>query len=1162
MPLDRGRHAAQNRSNIGVPGMSVVHEVQDIASADPYHPPTIVALSDDFRSETARRDAGANAGGDQTEFGTNTTPVLFNSHIAAASRGSDFEIDNESNLLDLVMAAGGSIRLTNCLRKMSQISGFPIQTVGDYLVDPALAEGQLKKVKGFGEKCFRELAGIVQAETAFAPVKPPFEKVVEPVGLAQIESISVDDPSLIRLYPTRIGNALLSLSKAHRLRSSTIVDALANVDELSELLFKQRGIGTGSVQKFWSVLSNQLGQCTADRTINAGRRIDDPSLMDLYPTRIYRHLRSLPSADLLRSMTVDTVLNDEKSIAEALRRIRGMGLRSIARFFQVLRNDHNVADTSDHSPVTPVGGMRLDIPALSVEMGEFAVLLDMEVPRDSESCTAKELLPESRKIALDQGAIVSLASDAMDWLQATGNRYCVAGCSSSMSLGSATPDLKLAICVCVLNDPSSAKLDIESICYLLGLTSALESASTPFSQLCRFLHSGDDQLGEQLFAFLVQTYSVDSGTSCLLNNKMPSSQLLEVMLRHLDSREAIVVQMREGLFSEPPLTLEATGDFIRRTRERVRQIKRKADTKLRALAKAFRVEELLHARRELIFRAASHGADWIHMDQLQSAVRDRMCREDRYLLELVGINVLNWFKAQYDRLGPMLCANSECLRRTRKTLDECRRNLSSHDGVAAIVRPDPLLPSLHKTHPKAIADCLGFEGCSVITYENNLYVVSRDNVANRAKAIAPSLFDARFWLSTNEILLAASPANVGATVTREIQNLIRGNPTKYRHLHGFGWLSLERVRSQLPEFDGKLSPAPMLDLPLGSIHSYCAKATIENQLVEFVVEHGAVSAKQLREYYAANINKHGQGHDVGFRVDRVPHITLVAPNLYAALDDNGAIKNLPEVLRFATAMPQAKKYIQSRFAGSPMGWYPLWSTEYESEMGIRLESNLTDVGRQSLAYIANQDRWPTCAVEQVGIQRKSEHRGTYGLLEDCEWSVDSTAPSLDDVFLILLVGVGLGHINWHIANRVLGRRIEATRVISWLAILVALGAFSGPDHWQRRCDVVRSVANNMLEQLLETLEIHGKVSWGDDATANLTTTLLKEWRHNIDGVEWIDTEEMANLVLAISGGRADKKSPRLRWNPKRSTSGRINIDEGCCDETASFVDPSLDDLLE
>ncbi len=61
---------------------------------------------------------------------------------------------------------------------------------------------------------------------------------------------------------------------------------------------------------------------------------------------------------------------------------------------------------------------------------------------------------------------------------------------------------------------------------------------------------------------------------------------LQELLNQLDPREALILRLRFGIDGEGPLTLEEIGKRLNLSRERVRQLEKRAKTRLRKLANA------------------------------------------------------------------------------------------------------------------------------------------------------------------------------------------------------------------------------------------------------------------------------------------------------------------------------------------------------------------------------------------------------------------------------------------------------------------------------------------------------------------------------------------------------------------------------------------------
>jgi RNA polymerase primary sigma factor len=69
---------------------------------------------------------------------------------------------------------------------------------------------------------------------------------------------------------------------------------------------------------------------------------------------------------------------------------------------------------------------------------------------------------------------------------------------------------------------------------------------------------------------------------------------VERMLHHLNPRERVVIELRFGLGSERPQTLEAVGQRLKLSRERVRQIEERAKQKLKLMARTRHLKEFLN----------------------------------------------------------------------------------------------------------------------------------------------------------------------------------------------------------------------------------------------------------------------------------------------------------------------------------------------------------------------------------------------------------------------------------------------------------------------------------------------------------------------------------------------------------------------------------------
>jgi RNA polymerase sigma factor (sigma-70 family) len=68
---------------------------------------------------------------------------------------------------------------------------------------------------------------------------------------------------------------------------------------------------------------------------------------------------------------------------------------------------------------------------------------------------------------------------------------------------------------------------------------------------------------------------------------------VEACLDHLTEREALIVRLRYGLDTHEPQSLQAIGDRLAISRERVRQLEKQALAKLRRLQQSAVLAELV-----------------------------------------------------------------------------------------------------------------------------------------------------------------------------------------------------------------------------------------------------------------------------------------------------------------------------------------------------------------------------------------------------------------------------------------------------------------------------------------------------------------------------------------------------------------------------------------
>jgi RNA polymerase primary sigma factor len=104
--------------------------------------------------------------------------------------------------------------------------------------------------------------------------------------------------------------------------------------------------------------------------------------------------------------------------------------------------------------------------------------------------------------------------------------------------------------------------------------------------------AADGEGGEPLGLALAQVSAIPPADQDLIRRAFRDE--VERMLNHLKPRERQVVELRFGLGTEEPQTLEEVGRRLKLSRERVRQIEERAKQKLRLMARTRHLKEFLN----------------------------------------------------------------------------------------------------------------------------------------------------------------------------------------------------------------------------------------------------------------------------------------------------------------------------------------------------------------------------------------------------------------------------------------------------------------------------------------------------------------------------------------------------------------------------------------
>ena len=124
------------------------------------------------------------------------------------------------------------------------------------------------------------------------------------------------------------------------------------------------------------------------------------------------------------------------------------------------------------------------------------------------------------------------------------------------------------------------ELSIERVSEILQMSQEPVSLETPIGE------DAENELGD-----LIQDSNAPAPADVAAQSSM--REQVDRVLGHLQDRERRVLELRFGLFDGRPRTLEEIGGELNLTRERIRQIERKALGRLRGDANVAELRELL-----------------------------------------------------------------------------------------------------------------------------------------------------------------------------------------------------------------------------------------------------------------------------------------------------------------------------------------------------------------------------------------------------------------------------------------------------------------------------------------------------------------------------------------------------------------------------------------
>lgn len=586
------------------------------------------------------------------------------------------------------------------------------------------------------------------------------------------------------------------------------------------------------------------------------------------------------------------------------------------------------------------------------------------------------------------------------------------------------------------------------------------------------------------------------------------AECLDWLLSQCEDRDREVVERRFCIGRTDAETLEEIGADFRVTRERIRQIEKRALGRMRVRMRRVPLADHVNAASESAWLKICEGHGWITDRQSDAALR-KLGGELQLALELLGKASRAWL--------------SDIAERTAHGWVGSPMNPASVKAAAAKIAPILKLPL-----PRSLRDAPGVDDPAeveaALRVELDLelqqgYVVQsrpgrrmrRALGLHRLLASASNPLTADRLIPQYHRLCPSDPCSA-----RDAEIVMLAAPHLFVETYDQVWFGIGACGSPpVPDADGAVEG----DYPpaVEQSDSESDEETCATSLIAALERRGPERLLTLYQN-AKDILPAGRSpNSVGPTLLTNSHIfSRLLPGVYGLPHQvpSGAdlLSNPPPYL---LDNMQLRLMALARRAGERREVFPLWSLEGEFALARWGYHHGAPESLRSLLAVADIDAWPISASERSHWLEVAQRDGRFELAEPLR--PDAYArPNLDRLLAGCIELVSTGALNWMSCNRMAGRRIDSQVGASIIAILLALGAVSvagaNPTAWQQPHQATdRSLT--LRDELIETLSSTGALSWEGGIGLRLAQEVVAA-APEMEG--WPDADRLAAMFDAAS----------------------------------------------
>ncbi len=633
----------------------------------------------------------------------------------------------------------------------------------------------------------------------------------------------------------------------------------------------------------------------------------------------------------------------------------------------------------------------------------------------------------------------------------------------------------------ILNDPVSARrrlrsigaIGVRSVDELFALVNSLADAPAPEPE------PGD----------------CDEAPVVLISSGESVSQALAA----LSEKHRYVLTARYGLDGAPPLTLDEVGRKVFVTRERVRQVQKKAIGVLSRRPSLNAFEDFLYEAREDAWVRLAGGRDFLSADALSGRVSP-LEPLVTLAVDVVHGDLRRWlstFAVPSD--GGWLPPGASAAAR-RDGVARVREALAGH----ALPCPLDDLAAAADMSPDTCSALLGTLPAIKVHdgYVHRGFFGSKARRAARLHRLAVAEGTAVVDVWRLHALDTAAD-HTDERSGRMVMVQLAENPHLFAPLYDHYWIVLA------PSLDWEATRAVLAEADMERLDPGFEDTSLSRWLWQRLSEAGPMRLSDIRDEAVAAMPTVA-GSSIGALLQTHPAFYRLAPGVF----DVRTVR--PDGVPAALLTNfQARAWARARRGGAGLRYFPGWAGDFEWRLleWARWHAD-PDVFRSLLA-VSSPFEWPAPASFRDEWAILKTQQGRWLLDVSRRATLGDRPPTGPEFFAGLAHLVAYGSIGSIGADRITQSRLGSQGAADLLALLIVAGAAAAPEDWQLPHEAT-SAAPVLLEALCSDLRRTGQLIWNEEPLASVLRTAEDQQGR----VSWAQAGEVAVLVQQLVAGQS------------------------------------------